>query len=415
LLDSLLQEIFRMSHLMKGKKYGLIMPSKAEPLTRANPLANSKMSNKPSIFGHDSSDSDEGAGAGEDWVKKSLKVKANNSGLKKQAKIQMAKALEEDPTVFQYDEVYDDIERKKEVEKESKKDVDRKPKYVHNLLKAADERQKEFERRIERQVQKEREAEGNEFADKESFVTSAYRKKMEEIAKQEEEEARMARIEAALDVTKQNNMDGFYRHLYRQTMGEEKGQIESKIKKEEPEESEEAKAARVKEEIKKIKVVEDKTEDEDDKDEPNFTIKKIERKKEFRKKEDVESSSESESTSGSDGESDDDTNRKDTNETETSKIELMKQKLKDEKEKRDKRKRKIEQDASSSESEPEETESKRGKSNDAEEEKVDDVPKVVVEDCKPKIDIWKKRTVGEVYQKAVQRYWERKAAREAGS
>ena len=64
----------------------------------------------------------------------------------------MAKALEEDPTVFQYDEVYDDIERKKEVLKESKKDVDRKPKYVHNLLKAADERQKEFERRIERQV-----------------------------------------------------------------------------------------------------------------------------------------------------------------------------------------------------------------------------------------------------------------------
>ena len=141
-----------MSNLMKGKKYGLIMPSKAEPLSRANPLTNSKMGNKPSIFGQDSSDSDEGGGVGEDWVKKSLKVKANNSGLKKQAKIQMAKALEEDPTVFQYDEVYDDIERKKEVEKESKKEVDRKPKYVHNLLKAADERQKEFERRIERQV-----------------------------------------------------------------------------------------------------------------------------------------------------------------------------------------------------------------------------------------------------------------------
>merc|ERR1719450_1550499 len=173
--------------------------------------------NKPSIFGADSSDSDNEEG-GSDWVAKSMKVKANNAGLKKQAKLQMSKALEEDPTVFQYDEVYDDIEKKKEVEKESKKDVDRKPKYVHNLLKAADERQKEFERRIERQVQKEREAEGNEFADKESFVTSAYRKKMEEIAKQEEEEARMARIEAALDVTKQNNMDGFYRHLYRQTM-----------------------------------------------------------------------------------------------------------------------------------------------------------------------------------------------------
>merc|ERR1712107_63950 len=93
---------------------------------------------------------------------------------------------------------------------------------------AADQRQKEFERRIERQVQKEREAEGDMYADKESFVTSAYRKKMEEMAEQEEEDARQARIEAALDVTKQNNMDGFYRHLYRQTMGEEKGQKEEK-------------------------------------------------------------------------------------------------------------------------------------------------------------------------------------------
>jgi len=39
-------------------------------------------------------------------------------------------------------------------------------------------------------VQKEREAEGDEFADKEKFVTTAYRKKMEEQALAEEEEAR---------------------------------------------------------------------------------------------------------------------------------------------------------------------------------------------------------------------------------
>lgn len=49
-----------------------------------------------------------------------------------------------------------------------------KPKYISNLLKFAEVRKKEEERRIERQVQKEREAEGNEFADKDAFVTSAY-------------------------------------------------------------------------------------------------------------------------------------------------------------------------------------------------------------------------------------------------
>jgi hypothetical protein len=43
---------------------------------------------------------------GEDWVKKSMKKTATGSaGLKKQTKIVMSKALEEDPTVFQYDEV----------------------------------------------------------------------------------------------------------------------------------------------------------------------------------------------------------------------------------------------------------------------------------------------------------------------
>jgi hypothetical protein len=43
---------------------------------------------------------------GEDWVKKSMKKTATGSAaLKKQTKIVMSKALEEDPTVFQYDEV----------------------------------------------------------------------------------------------------------------------------------------------------------------------------------------------------------------------------------------------------------------------------------------------------------------------
>ena len=153
-LVKFISEIFqylRMAVFKPGTKYGLILQGKKQEATRASPLSGSNMK-KPSIFGADSSDSDNEKEGEGDWVAKSMKVKANNSGLKKQAKIQMSKALEEDPTVFQYDEVYDDIEKKKEVEKESKKDIDRKPKYVHNLLKAADERQKEFERRIERQV-----------------------------------------------------------------------------------------------------------------------------------------------------------------------------------------------------------------------------------------------------------------------
>ena len=40
---------------------------------------------------------------------------------------------------------------------------------------------------------------------------SALRKKMEEIAEQEKELARIEAMENALDVTKQDNMGGFYR------------------------------------------------------------------------------------------------------------------------------------------------------------------------------------------------------------
>ena len=408
-----------MAMFKPGKKYGLILNSKKkEQETRANPMKGSNM-NKPSIFGADSSDSDnEGAGAS-DWVAKSMKVKSNNSGLKKQSKIQMSKALEEDPTVFQYDEVYDDIEKKKVEEKESKKEVDRKPKYVANLLKAADERQKEFERRIERQVQKEREAEGDMYKDKESFVTSAYRKKMEEIAKQEEEEARKERIEAALDVTKQGNMDGFYRHLYRQTMGEEKEQVEAKKKVEEKEETEEEKAARVKEEIKKIKIDDVKVEDEDSKEDVTTNIKKIDRNKGFRKKEVVDSSSEDESSSGeTDSEAEEDNPGKDVPMSAEEKFEKRKQELREQREKREKRKRKIEEDASSSESEDESDskKAKEAKPSQPEEDNDDDVEEVKSKEPEtPKINIWEKRTVGDLFEAAVQRYWERKAAREAGS
>ena len=62
-------------------------------------------------------------------------------------------------------------------------------------MKASEIRKKEDERRTERKIQKEREAEGSEFADKEVFVTSAYKKKMEERQVEEEKERREAMLE----------------------------------------------------------------------------------------------------------------------------------------------------------------------------------------------------------------------------
>lgn len=55
-------------------------------------------------------------------------------------------------------------------------------------------------------MQREREAEGEEFADKETFVTSAYRKKLEEIKKLDEEQEREDYLEAIGDVRKQQDL-----------------------------------------------------------------------------------------------------------------------------------------------------------------------------------------------------------------
>lgn len=62
----------------------------------------------------------------------------------------------------------------------------------------AEVRKREEERRVERKVQKEREEEGSQFADKEAFVTSAYKKKMQEQQEQEERERREAAMEGEM-------------------------------------------------------------------------------------------------------------------------------------------------------------------------------------------------------------------------
>lgn len=130
----------------------------------------------------------------------------------------MQKALDEDPTIYQYDEVFDEMKQTEEQGKAVKKEAKKTSKYIENLLKTADRRKREQEHRIERMVQKEREAEGAMFADKESFVTSAYKAKLEELKKMEEEEQNMDRLEAIGDVTKQPDMGGFYRHFFHQTV-----------------------------------------------------------------------------------------------------------------------------------------------------------------------------------------------------
>ncbi|XP_054610434.1 nuclear speckle splicing regulatory protein 1 isoform X2 [Dunckerocampus dactyliophorus] len=140
----------------------------------------------------------------------------------RQTQLEMKKALEQDSTVYDYDAVYDDIQQQRlDNSKKVLSEAEKRPKYIHQLMKAVENRKKEQERREERKIQKEREAEGEQFADKEAYVTSAYKLKLQEQKEEEEREKREAAIEAALDVRKQKDLSGFYRHLLNQTVGEE--------------------------------------------------------------------------------------------------------------------------------------------------------------------------------------------------
>ncbi|KAK9412619.1 nuclear speckle splicing regulatory protein 1 [Crotalus adamanteus] len=161
----------------------------------------------------------------ESSISESLQREALKKQAMKQTKLEIQRALAEDSTVYEYDNIYEDIQQKKAAESQASILVgkeEKKPKYIQNILQAAELRKKEQERRMEKKIQKERESEGDAFQDKEAFVTSAYKKKLQERAEEEERERREAAVEASLDVTKQKDLSGFYRHLLNQTVGEEK-------------------------------------------------------------------------------------------------------------------------------------------------------------------------------------------------
>lgn len=121
-------------------------------------------------------------------------------------------AEELDPSIYSYDAVYDSLHTKPE--KSASANKTEGPKYMTSLLRSAEVRKRDQLRARDRQLAKEREAEGDVFADKEKFVTAAYKAQQEELRKVEEEEARREKEEE--ERRKQNGgagMVGFYRDV----------------------------------------------------------------------------------------------------------------------------------------------------------------------------------------------------------
>lgn len=185
-------------------KYGLQL--------RVNPSQQKKQpTNKPPLpppkaFGLD----DDGGGDGD--VEEEISRQASKNRALKEIEEQQRKALEEDPNVFDYDGCYDEMKQKSGRRKVQDR-ADTQPKYINKLIHKAEERKREHDIIYERKLVKERSKEDHLFADKEKFVTGAYKKKLEEQQRWAREQALRDLRDERDDVTKKTDVSDFYFHL----------------------------------------------------------------------------------------------------------------------------------------------------------------------------------------------------------
>ena len=143
------------------------------------------------------------------------------------------KAAEElDSSIFDYDSFHDAKTSVTEAKKATARQdaIDRKPKYINNLLDAAAKRKQDQLIAREKLLQKEREAEGDEFADKEKFVTGAYKEQQEEARRLEEEEKKKADDEERRKRQLGGGMQGFYRGMMDQQERQHQEALEAATK-----------------------------------------------------------------------------------------------------------------------------------------------------------------------------------------
>ncbi|XP_040994681.1 nuclear speckle splicing regulatory protein 1-like [Juglans microcarpa x Juglans regia] len=148
----------------------------------------------------------------EDNVEREISRQASKNKSLKDIEEQQKKALEEDPTVFDYDGVYDEMKQKAVLPRVQDRE-ERKSRYIQLLKEKTKEREQYREVVFERKIAKERSKDDHLYADKDKFVTGAYKRKLAEQAKWMEEERKRELREAKEDVTKKSDLSDFYFNL----------------------------------------------------------------------------------------------------------------------------------------------------------------------------------------------------------
>lgn len=117
-----------------------------------------------------------------------------------------------DPTIYDYDAFYETSKTSSSTKNKNKDaDSDRSSRYITSLLASKRTRDRDALRAEEKKLAREREAEGDEFADKEKFVTVAYKAQREERRRAEAEEEERERREEEERRRNGGGMKGFYK------------------------------------------------------------------------------------------------------------------------------------------------------------------------------------------------------------
>lgn len=134
-----------------------------------------------------------------------------NLASSKEAERRAKEAEELDSTIYDYDAAYDAIHARHLAKKQADREeaAEGKPKYMDSLFESAELRKKDQLRARDRVLAREREQEGDEFADKDKFVTSAYKLQQEEARKAEEEDKK--KQEAEDEKRRKFGMQGFHK------------------------------------------------------------------------------------------------------------------------------------------------------------------------------------------------------------
>jgi coiled-coil domain-containing protein 55 len=173
----------------KNVKYGLVKPSELK---------------KNNLFSLDD----------DDEARKAKEARVTAKKAEKTEKI-FKEILEKDPYAFSFDEVLPDIKRNERKNK-SKQIEPQGSKYVPHLVASAEEREKInnvlYMRKLHKELEEDRKLYGEET---EKFLTSNYKKQLEENRKYEEKEKLLEEQEKKNDVTKkgQNAFSEFHRNL----------------------------------------------------------------------------------------------------------------------------------------------------------------------------------------------------------